>query len=188
MGSGGGPPPDPFTVAMTGEGGFFRLVDPLSFLLLHSRAPGSVSVPPGGPARPPVETRPYYVPGGGRGGNKQRRRSSRPRPAASLRLAARQDGWVVPGLPACTRRSVHRVEPLTWCLPPRPPGYRDPPPGPGPGPPGTLSGLSACHARHQLSYRPGLGPAGRVAIAILFSLPGSARSPRGHRMQGLRFF
>ncbi|KAJ1198300.1 hypothetical protein NDU88_002142 [Pleurodeles waltl] len=58
MGSGGGPPPVPFTVAMTGEGGFFRLVDPLSFLLLHSRAPGIVSVPPGGPARPPVETRP----------------------------------------------------------------------------------------------------------------------------------
>ncbi|KAJ1136719.1 hypothetical protein NDU88_003134 [Pleurodeles waltl] len=99
MGSGGGPPPVPFTVAMTGEGGFFRLVDPLSFLLLHSRAPGIVSVPPGGPARPPVETRPprgpspYYIPGGGRGGNKQRRRSSRPRPAASLPSRS-QAGWM----------------------------------------------------------------------------------------------
>ncbi|KAJ1170768.1 hypothetical protein NDU88_002640 [Pleurodeles waltl] len=39
-------------------------------------------------------------------------------------------------------------------------------------PPGTLSVLSACRTRHQLSYRPGLGPAGRVAVAILFSLSG----------------
>ncbi|KAJ1173758.1 hypothetical protein NDU88_005584 [Pleurodeles waltl] len=45
-------------------------------------------------------------------------------------------------------------------------------------------------ATHVISSAIGLasGPAGRVAIAILFSLPGSARSPRGHRMQGLRFF
>ncbi|KAJ1097785.1 hypothetical protein NDU88_002902 [Pleurodeles waltl] len=43
-------------------------------------------------------------------------------------------------------------------------------------------------ATHVISSAIGLASARRVAIAILFSLPGSARSPRGHRMQGLRFF
>ncbi|KAJ1207233.1 hypothetical protein NDU88_002625 [Pleurodeles waltl] len=58
MGAGGGPLPVPLTVAMTGEWGGPRLVNPLSLLLLHSWAPGSVFVLPGGPARPPVESRP----------------------------------------------------------------------------------------------------------------------------------
>ncbi|KAJ1097583.1 hypothetical protein NDU88_002701 [Pleurodeles waltl] len=43
--------------------------------------------------------------------------------------------------------------------------------GPVQAPPGTLSVLSACRVCHQLSYRPGRGPAGRVTVAILFSLP-----------------
>ncbi|KAJ1089368.1 hypothetical protein NDU88_002519 [Pleurodeles waltl] len=77
-----------------------------------------------------------------------------------------------PGLPACTRRSVHRAgrSPGVFFLGRPATGIRRR--GLVQAPPGTLSVLSACRARHQLSYRPGLGPAGRVAVAILFSLPG----------------
>ncbi|KAJ1215242.1 hypothetical protein NDU88_002851 [Pleurodeles waltl] len=72
--------------------------------------------------------------------------ASRPAPAGQCTRQGRSPGAFFSGHPAAGARS-------------KPPS-------------GTLSVLSACHTRHQLSYRPGLGPAGRVAVAILFSLPG----------------
>ncbi|KAJ1187901.1 hypothetical protein NDU88_004666 [Pleurodeles waltl] len=77
-----------------------------------------------------------------------------------------------PGLPACTRGAVHRAgrSPGAFFLGCPATGIRRR--GPVQAPPGTLSVPSVCRVRHQLSYRPGLSPAGRVAVAIFFSFPG----------------
>ncbi|KAJ1218073.1 hypothetical protein NDU88_005659 [Pleurodeles waltl] len=79
--------------------------------------------------------------------------------------------------------------PLTWCLLLRPPGHRDPPPGPGPGPPQGLSPFFQ-PAAHAISSAIGLASVqpGASRSPSCFPFPGSAWSPRGHKMQDLVLF
>ncbi|KAJ1104956.1 hypothetical protein NDU88_002364 [Pleurodeles waltl] len=195
MGSGGGPLPVPFTVAMTGEGGVSRLVDPLSFLLLHSWAPGSVFVLPGGPARPPVESRPPAWPQPllrTRRGLRGEQAAAAVFPSSPARFTsvswARQDGWGVQAsrpAPAgqCIGRAAHLV-PSSSAVRPQgsAAGARSRPP----------QGLSPFFqpAAHAISSAIGLASAQPSASRSpsCFPFPGSARSPRGHKMQDLRFF
>ncbi|KAJ1119953.1 hypothetical protein NDU88_008136 [Pleurodeles waltl] len=180
---------------MTGEGGVPQLVDPLSFLLLHSWAPGSVFVLPGGPARPPVESRPPARPQPllrTRKGPRGEQAAAAVFPSSPGRftsvLRARQDGWGIQAsrpAPAgqCRGRAAHPVSSSSASRPQgSAAGARSRPP----------QGLSPFFqpAAHAISSAIGLASAqpGASRSPSCFPFPGSARSPRGHKVQDLRFF
>ncbi|KAJ1193934.1 hypothetical protein NDU88_003229 [Pleurodeles waltl] len=92
--------------------------------------------------------------------------------------------------------------PLTWCLLPRPPGHRDPPPGPGPGPPrdslrsfslprtpsAQLSAWprpSRARRGHHLVFpsrdRPDLRAGIKCRISVFFFAVRDPRETQGHR-------